>query len=166
MTKHPWLPPSRATHPCRPCPRRSSCHGPCLVVSPPPWTPHRHPPPPPPLQSSWFISFLPRVLGHLQAGALGWCPRLPWLVASPALGQACGVVLQLCCLCSLLRAAECPSFVPGIWVPGRSVFFLQVSSVSRLWEALALPAPTLLLSSSIFRAGGLSPSYPGISLRA
>lgn len=28
-------------------------------------------------QASCSISFFPRVLGHLQAGALGWCPSLP-----------------------------------------------------------------------------------------
>lgn len=42
MTKHPWLPLFCATHACRSCPRRSSCHGPWnsrfpdSVGSPPP----------------------------------------------------------------------------------------------------------------------------------
>lgn len=37
MTKHPWLPPSCATPPCRPCPRRSSHHGPCSSRFPASW---------------------------------------------------------------------------------------------------------------------------------
>ena len=117
MTKHPWFPLSCGTHPSRPYPRRSSCHGPwgsrfsSSLVSPPPWNPCRHGPIslsslPSPFRlpglflSSYvcWVTYRQRRWADVPASPGWWPPQL--------LGQACGPSSSIasCAPCSELES--------------------------------------------------------------
>lgn len=122
------------------------------TVSPPPWTPCRDTP-----QDFLFNLLPPILLGHLHGGAPGWYPR--------PLVQAARDVLQCGNMHSLLVASG--SVFPLFLGSGPPLGALSSSSLCLLAyhsSSLTRLSQTLLFSSCLFQAGGLSLLYTRISL--